>query len=182
LLQGGGPSLFDVLEILGEAVTIRAPDNSIIYANRAAREDMGFESVEELRSRNPRALMDDYIVTDENDTELHMDDLPSVRLLRGEPAEPLLLHSVSRSGGHVGWRLLKAALLRGHQGEVIAAVTVIENVTAAWPPSCRRGRERTPAHDALGHRENAPAQSAPGRAARGSRLGHRRALPADGHR
>jgi serine phosphatase RsbU (regulator of sigma subunit)/PAS domain-containing protein len=119
-----------VLEILGEAVTIRAPDNSIIYANRAAREDMGLRSVEELRSRNPRALMGDYIVTDENGRELHMDDLPSVRLLRGEPAEPLLLHSVSRSGGHVGWRLLKAALLRDQQGEVIAAVTVIENVTA----------------------------------------------------
>ena len=111
-------------------MTIRAPDNSIIYANRAAREDMGFETVEELRSRNPRALMDDYIVTDETGRELHLDDLPSVRLLRGEPAEPLLLHSVSRSGGHVGWRLLKAALLRDQEGEVIAAVTVIENVTA----------------------------------------------------
>lgn len=74
--------------------------------------------------------MDEYIVTDEHGRELRMEDLPSVRLLRGEPAEPLLLHSVSRSGGQVGWRLLKAALLRDSEGEVIAAVTVIENVTA----------------------------------------------------
>jgi serine phosphatase RsbU (regulator of sigma subunit) len=91
---------------------------------------MGFESMEEMRSRSPRALMGDYLVTDEHGRELRMEDLPSVRLLRGEPAEPLLLHSVSRAGGQVGWRLLKAALLRDSEGEVIAAVTVIENVTA----------------------------------------------------
>ena len=53
LLQGGSPSLFNVLEILGEAVTIRAPDDTIIYANRAAREDMGFESLE--RAAQPLA-------------------------------------------------------------------------------------------------------------------------------
>jgi PAS domain S-box-containing protein len=130
LLQGGGPSLFDLLEILGEAITIRAPDNSIIYANRAAREDMGIASLEDLRSRSPRSLMDDYVVTDENGRDLRMEDLPSVRLLRGEPADPLLLRAVSRRGGQEAWRLLKAALLRDHEGEVIAAVTVIENVTA----------------------------------------------------
>jgi serine phosphatase RsbU (regulator of sigma subunit) len=129
LLQAGGLSLFSVLEILGEAVTIRAPDDTLIYANRAAREDMGLESIEELQRRSPRALMDEYIVTDENGRTLRMEDLPSVRLLRGEPAEPLLLHSVSRAGGHVGWRLLKAALLRDGDGDVVAAVTVIENIT-----------------------------------------------------
>ena len=74
--------------------------------------------------------MDDYIVTDEHGRALRMEDLPSVRLLRGEPAEPLLLHSVNRDGGDVRWRLLKAALLHDDDGEIIAAVTVIENVTA----------------------------------------------------
>jgi serine phosphatase RsbU (regulator of sigma subunit) len=87
-------------------------------------------SVQELRRRSPRELMDEYIVTDEHGRTLSMDDLPSVRLLRGEPAEPLLLHSVSRATGEVRWRLLKAAPLRDSTGEVIAAVTVIENVTA----------------------------------------------------
>src|SRR5690242_19547481 len=101
-----------MLEILGEAVTIRAPDDWIVYANRAAREDMGISSLEELRSRSPRSLMEDYIVTDEHGAPLRMDDLPSVRLLRGERAEPLLLQWVSRAGGQLEWRLLKAALLR----------------------------------------------------------------------
>ena len=66
-------------------------------------------TVEDVRNQEPRALMDEYIVTDEHGQSLGMDDLPSVRLLRGEPAPPLLLHSVSRTTGQVGWRLLKAA-------------------------------------------------------------------------
>ena len=45
---------------------------------------MGFESMEEMRSRSPRELMGDYLVTDEHGRELRMEDLPSVRLLRGE--------------------------------------------------------------------------------------------------
>lgn len=119
-----------MLEALGEAVTIRAPDNTIIYANAAARAGMGFITVEDLRNRSPRAVMDAYIVTDEQGQQLDMDDLPSVRLLRGEPAPPLLLHSISRATGDVAWRLLKAAALRDAGGEMVAAVTVIEDMTA----------------------------------------------------
>ncbi len=111
-------------------MTIRAPDDTIIYANRAAREDLGFDSLDELRSRSPRALMDDYIVTDEHGGTLQLEDLPSVRLLRGEPTEPLLLHAVDRATGEVRWRLLKATALRDADGRLLAAVTVIENVTA----------------------------------------------------
>jgi PAS domain S-box-containing protein len=119
-----------LLEALGEAVTIRAPDNTIIYANAAARAGMGFITVEDLRNRSPRAVMEEYIVTDEQGEPLDMDDLPSVRLLRGEPAPPLLLHSISRATGEVAWRLLKATALRDAHGEIVAAVTVIEDMTA----------------------------------------------------
>ncbi|HUO69961.1 MAG TPA: SpoIIE family protein phosphatase [Solirubrobacteraceae bacterium] len=129
-MRGGGPGFLELLEILDEAVTIRAPDDTIIYANKAARQDMGYDSLEDLRARSPRALMDDYLVTDEHGRTLHLEDLPSVKLLRGEPAEPLLLRAVDRATGEVRWRLLKAGVLRDVDGEMLAAVTVIENVTA----------------------------------------------------
>jgi Stage II sporulation protein E (SpoIIE)/GAF domain/PAS fold len=122
--------LLELLEILGESVTIRAPDDTIIYANRAMREEMGFDSLDEFRKRSPRSLMDDYIVTDEHGRALRMEDLPSVRLVHGEAAEPLLLHAVNRATGEVQWQLLKAAALRDGRGEILAAVTVIEDVTA----------------------------------------------------
>ena len=52
-------------------------------------------------------------------------------MLRGEPTEPLLLHAVDRATGEVRWRLLKATALRDATTvELLAAVTVIENVTA----------------------------------------------------
>jgi serine phosphatase RsbU (regulator of sigma subunit) len=102
-------------------------------------------TVEEVRSQEPRALMDEYVVTDEHGRPLAMDDLPSVKLLRGEPAPPLLLHSVSRATGAVGWRLLKAAALRDADGEMIAAVTVIEDFTAI-----KRAEERTRVLEASG--------------------------------
>jgi serine phosphatase RsbU (regulator of sigma subunit) len=111
-------------------VTIRAPDDTIIYANQAARASMGFASLEDLRSRSPRSIMDDYIVTDEHGGPLSMEDIPSVRLLRGEPVEPLLLHTVHRTTGEVAWRQLKATALRDAEDQVVAAVTVIEDVTA----------------------------------------------------
>jgi serine phosphatase RsbU (regulator of sigma subunit) len=91
---------------------------------------MGLGTLDELRSRSPRSLMEDYIVTDEDGRPLAMEDLPSVRLLRGETPGPLLLHAVNRATGDVQWQLLKAAALRDVSGEVLAAVTVIENVTA----------------------------------------------------
>src|SRR5437763_713023 len=66
-----------------------------------------------------------------------MDDLPSLRLLRGEGAEPLMLRSVHRDTGAEEWVLLKATAVRDGAGDVEAAVTIIENVTAAKRSSLR---------------------------------------------
>ncbi|HXW58580.1 MAG TPA: SpoIIE family protein phosphatase, partial [Solirubrobacteraceae bacterium] len=119
------------LDALAEAVTIRAPDDQLIYANRAALRRLGLGSLRELREADPRALMEEYETTDERGRAIAMDDLPSVRLLRGEEPEPLMLRSINRRTGQELWSLLKTASVRGDDGSVEAAVTVIEDVTAA---------------------------------------------------
>ena len=58
-----------------------------------------------------------------------MDDIPSVRLLRGEAAEPLLIQTIHRETGAQRWNLLKAAPLLDEQGEVDATIMIIEDVT-----------------------------------------------------
>lgn len=73
--------------------------------------------------------MADYIVTDEHGGPLVMSDVPSVRLLRGESVEPLLMRTVDRRTGEVRWDLLKAAGLTDATGRPTAAVTVIEDLT-----------------------------------------------------
>ena len=54
-----------------------------------------------------------------------MDDLPSVRLLRGEQPEPLLMRTIDPRAGEESWVLLKAAAVRaGHDAGVLAAAGV----------------------------------------------------------
>lgn len=118
-----------IVDALADAVTIRGPDNHLIYANQAALDRLGMDSVEDLRAADPRALMGGWEVTDEKGAPVAMDDLPSVRVLRGEEAEPLLLRAVAENGKEQ-WSLLKATALRGEDGEIEAAVTIIEDITA----------------------------------------------------
>ena len=118
-----------VVDSLAEAVTIRDMNNRIFYANRAALASLGYASIETLREAQPTMIMDEYIVKGEDGGELRMEDVPSVRLLRGEEAPPLLMNTVHRATGEEHWRLLKATGLRDAAGELEAAVTIIEDVT-----------------------------------------------------
>jgi PAS domain S-box-containing protein len=129
-LRAAGPGMAAILDSLAEAVTIRDPSHHIVYANPAALAHMGFSSLEEMQARGLNSIMDDYVVQDEDGKDLTMQDIPSVRQLAGQPAEPLLMRTVHRVTGEVSWNLLKATVLRDDRGESIAAVTIIEDVTA----------------------------------------------------
>lgn len=118
-----------VVDSLAEAVTIRDMNDRIFYANRAALASLGYESIDELREAQPTMIMDEYVVKGEDGEELRMEDVPSVRLLRGKEAPPLLMNTVHKATGEEHWRLLKATGLRDADGELEAAVTIIEDVT-----------------------------------------------------
>jgi PAS domain S-box-containing protein len=128
-LRGHGPGFGEILDALAEAVTIRDPHHHILYANRAALKQMGFASLEEMQRQPPQAIFADYLVHDEHGEELTMDSIPSVRLLAGEPAEPLVLRTIHRATGELRWELLKAAPIHGEDGRPVAAVTIIEDIT-----------------------------------------------------
>jgi PAS domain S-box-containing protein len=136
-LHGSEQRLSAILNSLGEAVTIRGADDQLIDANRAALDRMGLASVEELREADAGALMGDWETSDQQGQAIAMADLPSVRVLRGEQPEPLLMRSVSRASGEESWVLLKATAVHNAAGEVDAAVTIIEDVTATQQASMR---------------------------------------------
>jgi PAS domain S-box-containing protein len=123
------PGLTEILDVLAEAVTIRDKDHRIVYANRAALRHMGFESLEEIQNTPPDAIMADYIVHDENGRVVTMDRIPSVRLLAGDEAEPLLIRTIHRTTGALHWNVLKASLLPGADGQPAGTVMIIEDVT-----------------------------------------------------
>jgi PAS domain S-box-containing protein len=126
----GSERRFDaIIGSLADPVTIRDREHRIVYANRAAIEYLGFDSSEQLSQTPPAAIMRDYLVWGEDGEEITMDEIPSVRILRGEPAEPLLIRTVNRDSGEQRWNLLKAAPLLDESGEVEATMTIIEDVT-----------------------------------------------------
>jgi PAS domain S-box-containing protein len=120
-----------ILDALAAAVTVRDREDRIVYANQAALVDMGFESLADMQRRPPRAIMDDYLALDELGRELSMADIPSVRIMRGETPEPLLMRIVHRATGALSWKLLDARPLRDAQGEIAATAMIIEDVTAS---------------------------------------------------
>jgi PAS domain S-box-containing protein len=128
-LRGQGPGMAQILDSLAEAVTIRDPHHHIIYANRAAVEHMGFSSLEEMQRRPLQSIFDDYVVQNEHGQDLEMGDIPSVRLLEGEEAQPLVLRTIHRTTGEIGWNVLKSTLLHDESGRAVAAVTIIEDIT-----------------------------------------------------
>jgi len=128
-LRGGRPGFPEILDALAEAVTIRDPHHHIIYANRAALDHMGFASLDELQRRPPQSIIGDYRVHDEQGRDVTMEDIPSVRLMAGKPVEPLLIRTINRETGMVRWNLLKASGLHDAGGKLVAAVTIIEDVT-----------------------------------------------------
>jgi len=126
----GSERRFDaIVGELSDAVTIRDRRHRFVYANRAALARLGYRSWEELRRTAPAEIMADYLVSGEDEREISMEDIPSVRILRGEAAEPLLIRTISRSSGSQRWSLLKAAPLLDEAGEVDATITIIEDVT-----------------------------------------------------
>lgn len=118
-----------VVGSFSDPVTIRDRNDRIVYANRAALQTLGFDSTEELRATPPDNIMADYVVTGDDGRPVAMEDIPSVRILRGRPAEPLLIRTIHRQTGGLRWQLLKAAPLLGADGEIEATITVIEDVT-----------------------------------------------------
>jgi PAS domain S-box-containing protein len=129
----------ELVELLAEAVTVRSAEGEIVYANRAALAHLGFESMDELRARSSQSIMDDYLVEDEHGRPLTMDDVPSVRMMHGRAAGPTLMRTVHRVTGDVTWDLLKTTALRDDDGELIGAMTVIEDVTAVKTAEVRTG-------------------------------------------
>ena len=115
--------------MLAEAVTIRDPEGQIVYANQTALTSMGFGSLEELRSRTSLSIMDDYVVEDERGRPLTLQDVPSVRMMQGKAAPPVLMRVVHKATGEANWRLLKTTAMRDEHGQFLGAMTVIEDVT-----------------------------------------------------
>jgi PAS domain S-box-containing protein len=131
ILSGQGPEFAELLEALGEAIVVRDRDDHFVYANRAAVDNLGFTSVEELIGRPLSAVLERFLVHDAHGRPLPREAIPSVRLMEaGVTPEPLLVQTTDRQTGETRWQNVKVTPVRDAEGAVIAAVTMLEDVTA----------------------------------------------------
>jgi PAS domain S-box-containing protein len=121
--------LTEALGQLAEAVTVHDAGGRLLYVNDAAVRLMGFGSAEELLAAPAGALMANARVFHPDGRRLESADLPGRRVLAGEEAAPLLVRWIAPDGGGLRWSLIKARALRDEQGDPVAAVNVIEDVT-----------------------------------------------------
>ncbi len=130
VLRGGGLRFTQLLDALGEAITIRTPSNEIVFANQAALALFGVESLEKLRSLTDRSQLGNYTLSDERGEPVTIDDLPSASVAQRGPVAPLLVRGVNRDTGQSRWWQLKSSPMEDVDGELIGVFTVVEDLTA----------------------------------------------------
>jgi len=126
-----------MLANLSEAVTVTDRDRRMRYANQAAAELLGCATPHELLQLPLGTIAGQWESVHEDGRPVVAEDVPSWKIVNGQPAEPLLTRIVHRETGERRWRLVKAAPLRGPSGELMA-VSVIEDVTEAKETELRQ--------------------------------------------
>jgi PAS domain S-box-containing protein len=120
-----------VLGNLAAAVTVQAPDGSLVYVNQAAAEMLGCASPDEALSTPLARLLERFVVLDERGRPYDLSDLPGRHALAGREARPALTHTIDKTTGGERWTLTKATPVRDPQGEIALAVIIIEDITDA---------------------------------------------------
>jgi PAS domain S-box-containing protein len=119
-----------VMDSVSEAVIVHDGDGNLVYANAAATELVGFEKLQDMTSAKPGQRDPRFRIRDEAGLPLDPGRLPRRRVLAGEEPEPMVFRLHDADAERESWRLEKSTPIRGASGEVLYAVTTVEDVTA----------------------------------------------------
>ncbi|HWT25644.1 MAG TPA: GAF domain-containing protein, partial [Solirubrobacteraceae bacterium] len=121
-----------VVENMDEAVSVRDLQGRIVLANAAAARMLHAGAPDELAATPLAALWERFALFGEDGSDVHTEDLPWHRLLRGEEhVEPMLMRRVARATGEQEWLLMKTTPVRDAAGRLTHVMSVTEDVTAA---------------------------------------------------
>jgi PAS domain S-box-containing protein len=136
-LHAAQARLDGILGSLGEAVTVHDEHGKTVYANAAAAELLGCDSVEEVLAAEPGQLAGKFSITNEDGSPVRVEDLPGRRLIGGESDASLLTRSIRVDTGEAYWLLTKATLTSDPDGARLA-INIIEDVTEAKDAELRQ--------------------------------------------
>jgi GAF domain-containing protein len=118
-----------VMENVAEAVIVHDAAGKMVYANPAASELGGFERQGDIIPSKPGISNPHLEIRDEAGEPLDPDALPRRRALRGEEPSSKVFHLFDSETGRESWRLEKSTAIRAGSGDVLYAVTTIQDVT-----------------------------------------------------
>jgi PAS domain S-box-containing protein len=118
-----------ILSGVADGITAQAPDGTIVFANDAAVETLGYSSQEELLAAPLSETMDRFELLDEGGDPFPADRLPGRLALQGEGTNEALVRFRIRASGEERWSLVKATPILDEQGETVMVINVFEDVT-----------------------------------------------------
>jgi PAS domain S-box-containing protein len=122
--------LTTVLGNLSEAVTVQNARGSLIYANQAAADILGYTSAQQLVATPPGDIAERFRSFREDGSPLQLTDLPGRRVLTGEDPTSLVVRVVDKRTGEQRWRVTKSSAVRDSAGDIKMVVNVIADITA----------------------------------------------------
>jgi PAS domain S-box-containing protein len=121
--------LTTALDTLAEAITIQNEHGTLVYANDAAADALGFASGKQLMATPVKDITDAWESFHEDGSQLRLDQLPGRQVIEGYSPSPMLVRAINRTTGEERWRMVKATAVPVREGEPKLAVNVIEDVT-----------------------------------------------------
>lgn len=118
-----------ILGGVADAITAQAPDGSLVFANDAAVEMLGYGTQEELLAAPLTEVAERFEMLGDDGAPLPVERLPGRRALAGEDAEPLTVRYRTLSDRESRWSRVKASPVRDETGAVRLAINLIEDIT-----------------------------------------------------
>ncbi len=118
-----------VMSILDEGIVIHGADGEVVFVNPAAARMLGFETPDEALDARADQAHGRFQIRDEGGREIASADLAGRRALRGENPGAQTLRMTDLHTGRERWTRAKAQTINGAAGEILYAVTAIEDVT-----------------------------------------------------
>ena len=127
-LKRSREQLETIMATVDEGIIVQAPDFTRIYANDAAARASGVGSADELVRTDVAELIQQFELVDEDGAPLSPGDLPGRRAFDGQTHERVVRYRKS-DGTADRWALIRANPVRGEDGEVVATVSVIHDIS-----------------------------------------------------
>ncbi|HEX6387131.1 MAG TPA: PAS domain-containing protein, partial [Anaerolineae bacterium] len=128
-LRQSQSQLETILQGITEGITVQKPDGSLLYANQAAAEWIGYASPGELLATPLAQVMASFELFDEQGQPFPVSQLPGRLALQGKKPQEVLLRFRARDFGEERWSIVSASPILDERGEVQFAVNIFRDIS-----------------------------------------------------